>query len=225
MTKQSQVLRSLQLQIQEPGLVSSIYFFPAYLQMSSLKPFFGERKAHPPRLQPTHTLLHTQWKPIFLQSSRCKLLSHSHEDTCRAWKGGQALDQPACSVTGCVSSTHTLRWEQLPPLWRGDPQLPEAQPSPCPCRPCSKAGTGDDPSGTTSEPSGKCSPGCQASGCWVDPAGKPWSPVFSFGASRPLHEQGNALAYRAPNAQSIKWKSPDLSKTDPASSPSSATAV
>lgn len=59
----------------------------------------------------------------------------------------------------------------------------------------------------------------------IDPAGKPWSPVFSFGASRPLHEQGNALAYRAPNAQSIKWKSPDLSKTDPASSPSSATAV
>lgn len=99
MTKQSRALRPRQLQLQEPGLLLSIYFFPADLQTSGLKRFFGERKApthgSPPRPQPPHlTLLYTQWKnqpgTLFCPQKRCKsnlcvddTYPHGQEDTCR----------------------------------------------------------------------------------------------------------------------------------------------
>lgn len=54
----------------------------------------------------------------------------------------------------------------------------------------------------------------------MGPAGTSWSPVFSTGASHPHSSQPPALPLPV-----LKQKSPDFSRTDPGSSPSSTTAV
>ena len=129
-------------------------------------------------------------------------------------------------VTGCAPPPTHTHWDL--DSWLPSEHAPSGSPSPA-LPHASEAGTGDDTFGTPPMPPGHWSPGGQASGCWVDLAGKPWSPhsLFQEGfppmppipvtGPAPTHEWGDAPSDGAPSTQSsahlLEQKSLDLSRT------------
>lgn len=102
--------------------------------------------------------------------------------------------------------------QKLAPPWRMDPQSPQTQPRHMPAKREQLRPLGPHRRHLVTRES----PRCQATGCWVGPAGTPWSPVFSTGACHPHASQSPALPLPG-----LKQKSPDFSRTDSGSSPSS----
>lgn len=117
------------------------------------------------------------------------------------------------SLTRAHTHIHTHDgMQKLAPPWRMDPQSPQTQPRHMPAKREQLRPLGPHRRHLVTRES----PRCQATGCWVGPAGTPWSPVFSTGACHPHASQSPALPLPG-----LKQKSPDFSRTDSGSSPSS----